>query len=198
MNSKEPTASGVNSLTDTGSTYQQPEAPASADERPRASDPIPRMAVLPALYLVLLLLLATWWQGAFELRHCTPLPLFGMVALVALTGMGGVRVTSRPAGIALAALWGFVAWGLLSAIWSGSRGAAIEDAARASFYAAIFTVIFLTLRDRRSAAAIGRYVVAGLGLIAVYTLIRLHVNGDEFFLAGRLNGPVNYRNGTAC
>ena len=46
--------------------------------------------------------------------------------------------------------------------------------------------------------AIGYALVAGVTLIAVVTLVRLHIEGGELFVAGRLDSPVGYRNATAA
>jgi hypothetical protein len=46
-------------------------------------------------------------------------------------------------------------------------------------------------------AFVGHAVVAGISLLAVITLLRMRANGPDLFLAGRLDSPVGYRNGTA-
>ena len=50
---------------------------------------------------------------------------------------------------------------------------------------------------RRSLAAATWALAGAIIVVAAYVLIRLMINGAPLFLAGRLNGPINYRNATA-
>ena len=105
---------------------------------------------------------------------------------------------STPARIALAAIWGFAAWTLLSAAWAESAAAAWEGGARTCLYAALLSIGLAALPDRRQRAWLGAALVAGVAVIAAITLIDLLRDGTDAFLAGRLNDPVGYRNGTAA
>src|SRR5687768_3513816 len=80
--------------------------------------------------LSLLLLLATWYQGAFALRHWAPVALLALVILAAAAASGALWVPERAARIALAGLWAFAVWSLLSAVWADSPGRAIEGGGR--------------------------------------------------------------------
>jgi hypothetical protein len=64
-------------------------------------------------------------------------------------------------------------------------------------YAAIVTLPFVLPLSRRALVAAGWSITIGIAVIALYVLVRLLVDGAPLFLAGRLNGPVNYRNATA-
>ncbi len=86
---------------------------------------------------------------------------------------------------------------MLSMVWAKSSGNAFEAGDRMILYAAIATLPFAFPVSRRSLAAAGWSISIGIGAVAVYVLIRLLIDGFPLFLAGRLNGPVNYRNATA-
>ena len=148
--------------------------------------------------LAALLLVATWYQGGFALRHWGPVALLGLVTLTAAAATGGLWVSERAARVALVALWGLVGWTMLSALWADSPGTALEGAGRTALYAALFTVPCAMTWSGRSAARVGVILVAGLGAVAGITLIDLLSDPKELFLAGRLDDPVGYRNATAC
>ena len=76
-------------------------------------------------------------------------------------------------------------------------GAALEGAGQLALYAAILTLPLVAVGDLRALRVAAHGVVAGIALIALYTLGRMLVDGPSIFLAGRLNGPVEYRNATA-
>ena len=86
---------------------------------------------------------------------------------------------------------------MLSMVWAKSSGNAFEAGDRMILYAAIATLPFAFPLPRRSLAAAGWSISIGIGAVALYVLIRLLIDGSPLFLAGRLNGPVNYRNATA-
>jgi tetratricopeptide (TPR) repeat protein len=65
------------------------------------------------------------------------------------------------------------------------------------FYAAVATLPFALPISRRALSVTGWAIAGGIGEIAVYVLVRMLVDGQSLFLAGRLNGPINYRNATA-
>ena len=146
----------------------------------------------------LLLVLATWWQGAFDLQHWAPLAAFALAALATTLLAGGALRPTRWSMVAIGGIWGLAAWGLLSAIWAPSAERAFEGAGRTLLYAALVTVPLATVPGRRAIGWIGHALVAGLGAIALATLAGLYVAGGDLFLAGRLDAPVGYRNATAC
>ena len=155
-------------------------------------------ATIAVAFAVLLLVLATTSQGAFPISRWAPLTLFTLAALIgALLARGGVAFRSRPVYVALGAIWALAAWSMLSMVWAKSSGNAFEAGDRMILYAAIATLPFAFPVSRRSLAAAGWAISIGIGAVAVYVLIRLLIDGSPLFLAGRLNGPVNYRNATA-
>ncbi|MEX2025482.1 MAG: O-antigen ligase family protein, partial [Thermoleophilaceae bacterium] len=165
------------------------------DGRPTA--PGAYLSALPVAVLALLLLVATWFDGAFAVRHWAPVAALGLVAL-AVAVLGGARVAGRRARAAVVALWAFAGWTVLSAVWAESPGRALEGGARTALYAVLFTAAVAVPIDGRAAARLGRAVVAGLAIVAVIALATLVGDGAAEFLAGRLDAPVGYRNATAC
>ncbi len=145
-----------------------------------------------------LLVVSAWWDGAFDLRYWAPLTILALAMLVAQAATGGLLIPRRgPLAVATVAIWAFAGYVLLSAAWSESAALAWEDAARTTFYAALWTLVI--------AAGIGRWrdrfgigLFAGVGVVAVVTLAGLFVDGADLFLAGRLDSPIGYRNGTAA
>jgi hypothetical protein len=153
---------------------------------------------LASAALAALLLIATWYQGAFAVRHWAPVALFAFVILATAAAIGALYVPERAARLALAGIWGFAVWTLASALWADSAGRAVEGAGRTALYAALFTLPCATAWSGRSASRVGAFLVAGLTAIAGITLIELFVHPEDLFLAGRLDDPVGYRNATAC
>ncbi len=152
----------------------------------------------PTVLVLALLLLATVYAGAFDIAQWAPPTMFILLLLLTLVLCRGTqRLPDRWLAVALSGAWGLAAWAALSAIWAGSPGAALEGAGRQGMYAAILTLPLIAVGDIRSLRVAGRGVVAGIALIALYTLGRMLVDGPSIFLAGRLNGPVEYRNATA-
>ena len=147
---------------------------------------------------MLLLVLATTSQGAFATSRWAPLALFSLAVLIgALTTRGALAFRSLALRVALAGIWGLAGWSMLSMTWAQSPANAFNGACQVLFYASIVTLPFALPLGRRALAAVGWSIVAGIGVIAVYVLVRLLVDAAPLFLAGRLNGPVNYRNATA-
>ncbi len=153
---------------------------------------------LPALFVVALLLLGTAFKGAFEIKQWGPPTLFVLVLLATLVAAGGgAPVRPRTLSVSVAGLWALAALGVLSALWAGAPAEAIESGLRTVLYAAVFTVPIVVLRDRRSLHVTVAVLAAGLAAIAVLTLVRLLADGEALVIAGRLDGPVGYRNATA-
>lgn len=157
------------------------------------------MRAAPLLLVGLLVLVAAWWDGAFDMRYWAPLTLLSLALLLALTLAGTLRTPAwGPAGIALAAIWAFAAYAMLSAAWAESIADAWEGAARTIFYAASFTLAVTVPAGRRGRAWVGAGLLLGVVAIGVATEVRLLAGDTGAFLAGRLNDPIGYRNGTAA
>jgi hypothetical protein len=110
----------------------------------------PFLLVAPAGLIALLLVFAIAEDGAFDLRYWAPLALFVLIILLPMLIGGGLRFPrTRPLIVALAAIWGFTAWTLLSAAWAQSAANAWEGGTRTLLYAALFTVGLTALPDRR-------------------------------------------------
>jgi hypothetical protein len=168
---------------------------APGGDRPSGSN---AHGIAPIGFTVLLLVLATTSQGAFAISRWAPLALFALALLIGvLVTRGGFALGTRHVRVALGGIWGLAAWSLLSMLWAKSSADALVGADEMILYAAIATLPFALPLSRRSLAGAGWALAAGIGLVAVYVLIRLLANGPPLFLAGRLNGPVNYRNATA-
>jgi O-antigen ligase/polysaccharide polymerase Wzy-like membrane protein len=150
--------------------------------------------LLPSAVALVLLVIALASNGAFAVHSWAPL----CVVALALLAVSPRRRLRPPALVAIAAIWSFAAWTALSVLWSDAQGDAIEGAARAILYAALFTVPLTTLPDRRSARHFAILMAAGLGSVVAVTFVLVVVRGDELFLAGRLDTPIGYRNGTAA
>ena len=155
------------------------------------------LSVLPVTVLAVLLLNATWFNGAFALRHWGPVALLCLVIAAASVWSGAGAVDNRGARVALGGIFGLAAWALLSALWAESAASALEGGARTLLYAALFLVALMTPRSAGWAARLGILVMAGVAAIAAITLAGLLADGTSQFLAGRLDDPVGYRNATA-
>jgi hypothetical protein len=156
------------------------------------------LAVGPTVLVLALLVLATAYAGAFKVGQWAPPALFILIVLLTVVLRGGaLRLPDRWLTVALAGAWGLAGWALLSALWAASPGAALEGAARLVMYAAILTLPLVVVGDPRALRVAAHGIVAGIVLIALYALGRMLVDGPSIFLAGRLNGPVEYRNATA-
>lgn len=156
------------------------------------------LAAAPVALLALLLLVGTFYEGAFDVRHWAPVALFALVLLAALRLSDATQPVTGPVAVAVTAIWAFAAWSLLSAIWSDSPGTAWEAGNVAVLYAALVTVGLVAVPGRRQMRAIGYGLVGGVALIALVTLVRMHAEGSDLFIAGRLDSPVGYRNATAA
>jgi tetratricopeptide (TPR) repeat protein len=156
------------------------------------------LGAAPVGIVAAIMVLATWSDGAFDIRHWAPPALLACLLLAAVQLGGGLSRPTGPVLIAVVAIWGFTAWVLLTALWSDSPARAWEGGARTALYAGLFTLALLSLPDRRQVRVIGTGIVLGTVAIAVFTLARMLIGGLDTFLAGRLDDPVGYRNGTAA
>ncbi len=179
------------------------DAPEQFDDRTSAEAPRPRAprdykTVLALAFVVVLLTLVATAQGAFGVSAWAPLALLALAALIgALLTRGALAIRSVPVAVAIASIWLLAGWSLLSMVWAQSPGDAFAAGDRFVFYAAIATLPFVLAFSRRTLVVAGWAVTVGLGAVAVYVEIRLLVHGAPLYLAGRLNGPINYRNATA-
>jgi O-antigen ligase len=154
--------------------------------------------VIPALMVSVLLLVAASWDGAFDLRYWAPLGILSLALLAALVLAGALSLPRRgPLRVALFAIWGLAAFTYLSAAWSESPAGAWEGAARTVLFAAAFTIAVAAGRGP-ARRRLGDLLVAGVVAIAVVTVLRLLLEGADLLVAGRLNPPIGYRNGTAA
>lgn len=154
------------------------------------------LGAAPAGAVAALLVIAAGYDGAFDLRYWALTAVLTLTILIATQVAGGIQVDRGPLSIAVGLVWAFAAWTLLSSIWAESAARAWEGAGRTILYAAVMTVP-LALRGRRQALWVGQGIFAGVGLVAVITLISLLKNGPDLFIAGRLDDPLGYRNATA-
>jgi hypothetical protein len=156
------------------------------------------LVAAPTALVLTLLLLATVYAGAFNVGQWAPPALFILIVLLTLLLRGGLaRLPDRWLALALMGAWGLAAWAVLSATWAASPGAALEQAGRLTMYAAVLTLPILAVGAIPALRVAGRGVVGGIALIALYALLEMLLDGPSIFLAGRLNGPVEYRNATA-
>jgi len=156
------------------------------------------LAGLPAALAILLVLLSGLYDGAFDVRHWGPAAVFCLVLLAAMLVSGGGRRLSRPLLVAVLAIWAFAAWSLLSMTWAESPALAWDGANRSILYAALVTIAVTALPTEREMRALGALLIAAVAVLGLITLIRMHVQGTDLFVAGRLDTPFGYRNATAC
>lgn len=156
------------------------------------------LAAAPAALVALLLVIATVYDGAFDVRHWAPVALFALVFLASARIAGGSLPVSRPVLVALVAIWALAAWSFMSISWAESRALALEGAGRTALYAGVATVALVTVPGARQMRAIGTALITGIVALAVITLVRMHLDGTEVFVAGRPELPTGYRNAAAC
>ena len=156
--------------------------------------------IVPAAFVVVLLVVATSYEGAFAISRWGPLALLVLAVLLgALIAARGklARAPSASVIVLVASIWLLAGWSLLSMIWAQSSGDAFVAGDRMILYAAITTLPFVLPLSLRALVATGWSITLGVGAIALYVLVRLLAHGAPLYLAGRLNGPVDYRNATA-
>lgn len=152
------------------------------------------LELLPTAVTLVLLVIALAYDGAFTVSRWGPLA----VTTLALLALAPARHLRGPRLVAVIAIWAFAAWTALSATWSASPGDAVEGACRAFLYAGLFTLPVATLADRVAARRLAALAGATLCAFVLVFFAVLYVRGEPLFLAGRLNAPVGYRNGTAA
>jgi hypothetical protein len=175
----------------TGNVRARTSRTASVDSSEAA--PAGLLATAGCGIALLLLFIAVSSDGAFAVREWAPLAIF---ALLALAFAPHRRLGGASLALVIVA-WAYAVWSGLSVLWADSPGSALEGAGRNLGYAALVSLPLLTLRDRRWPARLGGGVTIGLGVITAATLVAA-LGDTGTFLAGRLNDPVGYRNGTAA
>jgi len=132
-----------------------------------------------------------WYLGA--------LALVGLLGATVL-GLGRALRVSRLTLMACSALGGYVLWSFLSTLWAHDQGTAFLGSVRALVYFAAFvTFAILPWSSWSLRVALGM-LVAGLGLLAVVTAIRLALLPDpaSLYLNARLSYPLGYYNADAA
>ena len=133
----------------------------------------------------------SWYLGA--------LALVGLL-VVSSFGLGRVRL-SRWATAGLAAFSAYVAWSLLSVLWAHDQGTALLGSDRALVYLAAFALFAILPWRPSSLLTALATLVAGLGVIAVITAVKVATEADPsglFIAGGRLSFPLGYENATAA
>jgi len=153
------------------------------------------LAALPAALALVLLLLVSTSQGAYSLRTWGPLAIF---ILVTFAVAGARRPLSGATLLAVGGLWVYAGFTVLSALWGESPARALEGGARNLLYAALFSLPVMTLPDRHIARRLSAALVAGLAGVVLLIYFSVLADGASMFLAGRLDEPIGYRNGTAA
>ena len=138
--------------------------------------------------------LSPFLYGFYDLSVWGPIALGMLAALLGLL-IARPALPSRSALVAIGALVSFWLWALFSTGWSESADQAMTEANRWLFYAALFGVLVLLVRDDRLGGVIlaaGGATIVALG--GYLTVRMLAGSGDELFLNGRLNEPLGYVN----
>lgn len=171
-----------------GDTGRSRDGPALASRR------TPSETLVPVLVSILMLLVAVTINGAYAIRHWAPICLF-VIVVIASAHRG--RLSGAPL-VAVAAAWSLAAWAFASATWGQSPESAIEGGSRLVLYAGLFTLPLVTLNERWAARRVGAVALGGLAVVVVGTVVVVLADGESAFLAGRLDAPIGYRNGTAA
>ena len=138
------------------------------------------LGTAPAGAVAALLVIACAFDGAFALRYWALIAILALTILISTQVAGGIQLDRGALSIAVALVWAFAAWTLLSSLWADSPARAWEGAARTILYAAVITVP-LALRGRRQALWVGQGIFFGVGAVAVITLIAVIANGADLF-----------------
>jgi O-Antigen ligase len=150
------------------------------------------------LLVGLLTLVAVWWDGAFDMRYWAPLTLLSLALLAALALAGTLSLPRGALALAAGAIWALAAYTMLSAAWADSAASAWEGAARTISYAALFTLAVAVPAGAHGRRWVGAGLVLGVVAVGLVSEVRLLAGDTGAFLAGRLNDPIGYRNGTAA
>lgn len=154
---------------------------------------------LPVVLLGLLLVASVWWDSAFDLRYWAPLTILALALMLVQLLTGAIAIPRRgPLAVATAAIWCFAAYVLLTAAWSDSAAGAWLEAGRSVFYAAVWTLAVGAGLGGGWRSRLGGALTVGIVVVALATVVGLIVDGSAYFLAGRLDSPIGYRNATAA
>jgi hypothetical protein len=166
-------------------------------------------ALVPAVLLLGVVIAWAAGGGGYEslptLGGYDPDPWYlGALALLALlaataAGVGRPRI-SRPAGLALAGLTAYTLWSFASITWASDPGTALRGSDRTLVYLAAFA-LFAILPWTPTAVRIALgLLVAGLGVLALVTAIRVAHDGDptSLYIDNRLSFPLGYYNADAA
>ncbi|HXR30678.1 MAG TPA: O-antigen ligase family protein [Solirubrobacterales bacterium] len=133
--------------------------------------------------------------GYFDLSAWGPLALILIALAIGL-------VLTRPAlpkglaGLALAALFLFAIWLLLSMGWAESADRALTEGDRWLLYGVLLLVLLLLLEERRDGEVFVASAAVGVLGVAAYDLARmLGSDGQSLFEGSRLLEPLGYVNG---
>lgn len=119
------------------------------------------------------------------------------LVVVSLAGyLGGARSWWSVAATSL--FLGYAAWTFLSLLWSPNRG----DAWVGSGLTLLYLIAFWLVATLVALGASRRWTLAasafGPGLVALYTILTLPINIDDYFVSNRFMGTVGYYNGEAA
>ena len=136
-------------------------------------------------------------SGYFDLSAWGPVALGAMALLIALLWLRP-PIFTRVGIVASGGLTFLLALSAASMLWAESKESAWTSTNRLAFYAVVFAIVLLGVRDRRA----GRLIMLILGAAALLTSLCLCLSfvlggGQGAFLTRRLNAPIGYINGTA-
>lgn len=141
------------------------------------------------------------WHDRGSIAAADFLPSALVVALVAAAVLwsGAARRPSRAAAVGLAALAGLAVWAGVSGWWAPVPSLARDEALLVAFGALALAVPALTVRTPRDRLVALGVVTAGLALVALGTIWKLHgsANPDDVFRYRRLSFPITYANASA-
>jgi hypothetical protein len=159
---------------------------------------------VPTLLAVAVFLVWTPFDGAEAVTRWAPGGIV-LIALLAATGGGlGLQWRAVPSAvrIALVLMAAFTAWSYASLAWADDGGVALEGANRTLLYLVVFALFALWPQRPATGAWVLGLWTAGLGVLALVTLVRLGTMSDpgpELFARGdRLLWPIGYPNAQAA
>jgi tetratricopeptide (TPR) repeat protein len=159
---------------------------------------------VPTLLAVAVFLVWTPLDGAEAVTRWAPGGIV-LIALLAATGGGlGLRWRAVPGAVrvALVLMAAFTAWSYASLAWADDGGAALEGANRTLLYLVVFALFALWPQRPTTGAWVLGLWTAGIGVLALVTLIRLGTLADPkaplFGQGDRLLWPVGYANAAAA
>jgi O-antigen ligase len=155
---------------------------------------------LPALGLLLAGLGLAALEGGFAASRWYPVEAGAVcVAVVALaTGALGLARGQRPIAIALTAFAALTAWSYASILWADVPADAIDGSNRMLLFLLAFALAAGVPWPAPAARAVLAGVAAGVGLLAIGTLVASGVASPaDLIIDGRLSAPLGYANATA-